>query len=234
MNVTEMIRKSDALVFSARGLHDYASRLSNAENPPVWVMSNLESGGVKFLSGFMAAPAMTASITPSSRFLAQAIVQDVDLRKADVVLEYGPGTGVLTDVILRELKPSAKFAAIELNPRFAEMFRARYPSARLFQDSVGNVQNICREAGMQSVDCIVSGLPWALFSESEQTQFLDATMGVLKKGGQFVTFTYLHSRALLPGAKRFARILPNYFASVVKSPVVWLNFPPAFVYQCRR
>lgn len=177
---------------------------------------------------------MTASIAPSSRFLARTVVADLDLRAADVVLEYGPGTGVLTEFVLRQLRPDAKFAAIELNPRFARIFESRYPSVRLFEDSVGNVQKICATAEMKSVDCIVSGLPWALFSESQQIEFLEATMGVLRPGGQFVTFTYLHSQALLPGAKRFANLLPHYFKTVSKSNVVWLNFPPAFVYRCRR
>src|SRR5262249_10651640 len=139
-----------------------------------------------------------------SRFLAQAVIEDVYLRGADVVLEYGPGTGVFTDLILPKLKPGAKFAAIELNPRFAELFKARHPSAKLFQDSLSNDQKIWQDAGIRSVDCIVSGLPWALFSESEQKRLLEATMSVLRRGGQFVTFTYLHSRAILPGAKRFS------------------------------
>jgi phosphatidylethanolamine/phosphatidyl-N-methylethanolamine N-methyltransferase len=188
---------------------------------------------VKFLREFIAKPATTGAIAPSSRFLARMIVQDLDLRTADAVLEYGPGTGVFTGFVLRELRPEAKFAAIELNPRFAETFRSRYPLVRLFQDSVTNVQGICECAGMQSVDCIVSGLPWATFSESLQVQCLDEMMRVLKPGGRFVTFAYVHSLALA-GARRFAGLLPDYFKTVAKSPVVWLNVPPAFVYRCRR
>jgi phospholipid N-methyltransferase len=199
-----------------------------------WRTEAGERQDMKFILGFISAPAMTASVTPSSRALARAVVQDIDLGDADAVLEYGPGTGVLTDLILPELKPGAKFAAIELNPHFVQMLKTRYPSAQVYEDSVGNVEKICRLAGMQSVDCIISGLPWALFSEAEQMRFLEATIAVLKPGGQFATFTYLHSRAILPGAKRFANLLPNYFRSVTRSRVVWLNFPPAFVYRCRR
>jgi phospholipid N-methyltransferase len=194
----------------------------------------LEYRDVKFLREFVAAPITTGSIVPSSRFLARMVVEDLNLRSADAVLEYGPGTGVLTEFVLRELRPGAKFAAIELNPRFAEIFKSRYPFVPLFRDSVKNVQNICECAGMQSVDCIVSGVPWVLFPESLQLECLAATMAVLKPGGRFVTFSYLHSQALLPGAKRFASLLPDYFRIVSKSPVVWLNMPPAFVYRCWR
>jgi phospholipid N-methyltransferase len=103
----------------------------------------------------------------------------------------------------------------------------------LFQDSVANVKAICESAGMASVDCIISGLPWAAFPSSMQSHFLDEMMHVLKPGGQFVTFAYVHGVWLPPG-KRFADLLPKYFSHISKSPIVLRNLPPAFVYRCRR
>jgi phosphatidylethanolamine/phosphatidyl-N-methylethanolamine N-methyltransferase len=161
------------------------------------------------------------------------MVGDIGLAEADAVLEYGPGTGVFTDYILRETRPGVKFAAIELNPRFAEIFKQRYPQVRLFEESVANVRAICDRAQISSVDCIISGLPWATFSHSMQIEFLDEMMRVLKPGGRFATFGYVHALGL-PPAKSFANLLPKYFRSVSKSRIVWLNLPPAFVYRCRR
>jgi phospholipid N-methyltransferase len=189
---------------------------------------------MNYLREFITQPAAVGAIMPSSRFVAETIVADAGLQEADAVLEYGPGTGVFTEFILRDLKPGAKFAAIELNSRFAELFQSRYPRVPLFQDSVANVRRICDSAGMESVDSIVSGVPWATFSASLQVQCFDAMMRVLKPGGRFVTFTYVHSQAILPGAKRLSKLLPKYFQNVSKSPVVWRNLPPAFVYRCRR
>jgi phospholipid N-methyltransferase len=188
---------------------------------------------VNFLREFISKPATTGAIAPSSSFLARMIVADAGLPEAEAVIEYGPGTGVFTKQILRQIRPGAQFAAIELNPRFGLTFKRRYPRVRLFQDSVANVRAICDAAEITAVDCIISGLPWAAFSRSTQVKFLDEMMRVLKPGGRFVTFSYVHAR-MLPPARRFANLLPNYFRSVSKSPVVWLNVPPAFVYRCRR
>ena len=176
---------------------------------------------------------MTGAIAPSSQFLARTMVEGLDLQSAGAVLEYGPGTGSFTGEILRQLRPSAKLVAIELNPELADSFRTHHPNVTLVQDSVANVERICSREGIRSVDCIVSGLPWASFSRAMQTEFLDAMMRVLKPGGRFVTFAYLHGLVLPPG-KSFAALLPRYFKTVSKSGVVWLNLPPAVVYRCRK
>ena len=187
----------------------------------------------QFVTQFIRKPAAIGSLIPSSPYLAEVMIEQAGLEDADAVLEYGPGTGAFTGHILRALRPQSKFAAIEINPRFAAIFRSKYPSVSLFEDSVANVRAICDSMQIESVDCIVSGLPWALFDESLQIELLNEMMRVLKPSGRFVTFGYVQSLAL-PGTKRLLNLLPNYFRNVSRSPLVWLNLPPAFVYRCRR
>jgi phosphatidylethanolamine/phosphatidyl-N-methylethanolamine N-methyltransferase len=187
----------------------------------------------KFLAEFIHNPLGTGSLVPSSSYLARMMVEQAGLAGADAVLEYGPGTGVFTEYILRELHPQSKFAAIEINPRFVAIFRAAYPGIPLFEDSVENVGAICESMQISAVDCIISGLPWAFFPKSVQVVFLNQMMNVLKPGGRFVTFGYLQSFAL-PTGRHLARLLPTYFTTVSRSPTIWFNLPPAFVYHCRR
>jgi phosphatidylethanolamine/phosphatidyl-N-methylethanolamine N-methyltransferase len=187
----------------------------------------------RFLTEFIQNPLGTGSLVPSSSGLARMMVQQAELGSADAVLEYGPGTGIFTEYILRELRPESKFAAIEINPRFAAIFRAAYPSIPLFEDSAENVCAICESMQIASVDCVVSGLPWAFFSKSMQIMCLDQMMRVLKPGGRFVTFGYLQSLAL-PAGRHLSSLLPTYFTTVSRSRTVWFNLPPAFVYRCRR
>src|SRR5215510_5231498 len=167
----------------------------------------------KFLAEFIQNPLGTGSLVPSSSHLARTMIQQAGLGRADAVLEYGPGTGVFTEYILRELSPQSKFAAIEINPRFAAIFRAEHPGVRLFEDSVENVCAICESIEIAAVDCIISGLPWAFFPKSVQIMFLDQMMKVLKPGGTFVSFGYLHSLAL-PTGRHLAALFPTYFTTV--------------------
>jgi phosphatidylethanolamine/phosphatidyl-N-methylethanolamine N-methyltransferase len=188
---------------------------------------------VQFLREFIAKPTVIGAVVPSSEHLARAMLEGLDLKGAGAVLEYGPGTGIFTDHIRREIAPQTRLAAIEVNPRMAALFKDRHPDVLLFEDTVANARVICDYAGIDSVDCIVSGLPWSAFSEAFQLKLLDEMMRVLRPGGCFVTFAYIHGIALPPG-KRFANLLPKYFQSVSRSPVVWRNVPPALVYRCRR
>jgi len=197
----------------------------------------MNTSGIKhtcrFVAQFLSRPAMTGAVMPSSTALARTIVEGLELERARAVLEYGPGTGAFTERILEKLPRESKFLAIEANPRLAAIFKSRQPQVPLVQDSVANVRTICDYAGIDRVDCIVSGLPWAAFPAAMQVKFLDEMMRVLARNGRFATFAYLHG-LLLPPGKRFARLLPKYFGSVSKSRVVWRNLPPALVYRCRR
>jgi phospholipid N-methyltransferase len=187
----------------------------------------------KFLTEFLQKPFAIGAIAPSSPHLARTMVQHAGVIDADVVLEYGSGTGAVTEHILRAMSPRSKFVAIEINPQLAAIFRAAHPTAPLVEDSVENVRAICDSMDVSMVDCIVSGLPWALFSKSMQVTVLNQMMRVLKPGGRFVTFGYPQS-LFLPAARHLAALLPNYFTTVSKSSVVWRNVPPAFVYRCQR
>ena len=193
----------------------------------------MAGSSTNFLLQFLRNPSQTGAVLPSSGYLAEAVVDWLDLGAARSVLEYGPGTGSFTPHILKRMGVDCRFLAIERNATLAEEFRRKLPDVELIQDSVENVRAICDRAGIDSVDCIVCGLPWAAFTEDLQRRLLDSMMTVLRPGGQFVTFAYLHGLPL-PAGRRFASRLPEYFSEVRKSRTVWRNVPPALVYRCRR
>lgn len=183
-----------------------------------------------FLKQGLIAAKTTGSMAPSSRGLASYLVEASKLASARTIVEFGPGTGAVTEVILENAASNSVFLAIEINPEFAAALRQKYPTLHIVQDSAANVQTHLNALGINSCECIVSGLPWALFEEPLQKQILDAAWEALAPGGRFVTFTYFFS-LWTKGGKRFRRQLNARFNSqVVLSPIIWQNFPPARVY----
>ncbi len=187
----------------------------------------------QFIGQALVDPARVGAIAPSSRRLARRMVEWIDWESVGCVVEYGPGTGVFTAEILEVKRRDAKFLAVELNSQFAAMLTKRFPDVTVLQDSVANIEELCRQQGVSEVDAIVCGLPWAAFSDRDQTTCLDAMMRVLKPGGCFATFAYLQGM-VLPSAHRFRNKLRSYFGEVHIGRTIWLNVLPAFVYQCRR
>jgi phospholipid N-methyltransferase len=164
------------------------------------------------------------------------MVEAVDLDRASVVVEYGPGTGAFTEHILPRLRPGTAFFPIELNPTMAAHFRRRFPALALQERSVQDLPHILAEHGLPAggaVDAIVSGLPWAAFPESLQRALLDVTRAALKPGGVMATFTY-NTSMLTRAGRRFARVAAEYFTRIERGPTVLRNMPPAFVYRCVR
>ncbi len=186
-----------------------------------------------FLKTFLRHPTQVGAIAPSSEGLVKMMVDGIDWSAARGVVEYGPGTGVFTAGIVNRMEPGTTFFAIERSPSLVQATRQRCPGADIVEDSVTNVRQRCAERGLHQVDAIVCGLPWASFSQSLQQEIMDAMFSVLKPGGQFATFAYLQGLAL-PAGRRFARHLSANFSVVQKSPTVWRNLPPAFVYRCVR
>lgn len=187
---------------------------------------------VRFLKEFVSKPQEIGAIAPSSAALARAVVSSIDWSSVEVVAEYGPGLGPITAEILKETE-GKDFFAIELNETYADHFSATFPQVTLYRDSVANVVEIAAAHGVDHVDCVVSGLPWANFSDAVQEELLDAMFGVLSEDGQFATFAYMHGLAL-PAGRRFKEKLGRRFRNVERSPIVWRNTPPAIVYHCQR
>jgi len=186
----------------------------------------------KFLEQFIRHPRKTGAIAASSRHLARAVVTTANLAAARAVVELGPGTGVFTEAILRQLSPGAVFFALELNPQFVAETRKRCPTATVYHDSALHIRKYLRQHGRETCDCVISSLPWGVFDKRLQVELLEAIVKALHRDGEFLTYTYLGGQ-LLPAARDFLKLLRAYFTAVRKTPVVWRNIPPAYFYHCR-
>ncbi|MEC5125971.1 methyltransferase domain-containing protein [Verrucomicrobiales bacterium BCK34] len=191
----------------------------------------MRSANRHFLRAFLRNKTQVGALTPSGDKLADAMVEWIDWSSVESVVEFGPGTGVFTEKILTRLQPGSKFFAVEQDEHLADITRARCPGAMVYNDCVSNISTLCRNEGIEKVDAVISGLPWAVFSPELQEELIGEMKSVLKPGGKFVTFAYLQGM-LLPAAQRFRQLLNNEFEEVHQSRVIWSNVPPAFVYRC--
>ena len=182
---------------------------------------------------FLRNPVQVGALCPSSRALCSTMVSEIGVDTADVIVELGPGTGVITREIVRCMSPNAKLIAIELDQTLCEHLRKAFPEVTVCNDSAAGIGEILARHSLPNPDAVISGLPWANFSSRLQRNILDAVAEHIAPGGYFTTFAYLLG-LMFPNGQRFRRLLGEVFREVEISPVVWKNIPPAFVYRCRK
>jgi phosphatidylethanolamine/phosphatidyl-N-methylethanolamine N-methyltransferase len=186
-----------------------------------------------FLASALRRPATMGAVAPSSERLAAVLASVVPTRGEPVVVELGPGTGAVSAVIARRLPPGGRHLAVELDPDMVAYLRGTRPELEVVHGNAADLGDLLAERGIERVDAVICGLPWALFDEATQTRLLAAISGAVGTTGAFTTFAYLHGMTL-SAARRFRGSLRRTFEEVVVSATVWRNVPPAFVYVCRR
>ncbi len=177
------------------------------------------------------------AVAPSSRYLTRAMTSPLPLQRAQVVVELGCGTGALTRVLLDQMPRQSVLLAFEINPRFASYLRQRISDPRLvlINASAENIRQELTRRGYKQADAVVSSLALTLMSERTKQAILRKSCAMLKPGGVFTQYLYVHGLHWKDGRPEFfagARVLRRHFKRVEQT-IVWRNLPPAFVYTCR-
>ena len=177
-----------------------------------------------------------AAISPSSRYLATAMLEPLTLARTRVALELGAGTGAITHVLLDRLPPHATLLVFEINPRFFDCLRRSISDPRviLINSSVENLDAELHRRGIQQVDSVTSSLGLAFMPDREREALFQRLSPFLHQKSVFTQFQYIHGLQFVGG--RLCRLnlrplLNRYFGSV-QSKIVWRNLPPAFVFTC--
>jgi phospholipid N-methyltransferase len=145
-----------------------------------------------FARNFFRHPRMLGSIVPSSRFLIKELLQPIDWNQARVIVEYGPGVGVITAEILRRMRSDAVLIAIEMNPDFVTHLRSALPDERLkvVEGSAESVGEILERFGYGKANYIISGIPFSTISAEMRERILRNTSEALAPRGAFLVFQF--------------------------------------------
>ena len=181
-----------------------------------------------FVKEWANSPKRVASIFPSSPFIADALVDLAKVKESKVIVELGPGVGVVTEKILDKKDPASTFFAVEVSENLAKATRDRCPAAEVICGDAKHLEGMLLAKGLGSCDSIASCIPWATISCDIQDDILKAVSNSLEPGGRFATLLFAPG-LLLPSTFRFVKKLEEMFGTLNISPVIWKNLPPAVV-----
>jgi len=179
-----------------------------------------------FLAAWVKKPRQTASVVPSSRYLARLMVSHIDPADGRV-MELGGGTGVFTRAILQTGLPPEKLEVVEINPAFARGLRRHFPHVSVLETPAQIVSTVAAgEPGQYQT--VVSGLPLLAMDRHMHADILSEAFRMLRPGGSFIQFTY----STRPPVSR--DVLHTLDIDVTRVGQTVRNFPPATVFRFHR
>lgn len=176
-----------------------------------------------FLREWIAHPQRTGAVAPSSPMLASAMARWLPRDPEAYVLELGPGTGAVTDALLKHGLREDRLIAIERNPSLAKLLRRRFPNAHVITGDAWQLDELLREHPrmVHSVGAVISSLPLLNFSKKQADELALKIRSVLEPRGRWVQFSYHIVKDRSRGAEKFR---------LISSKIVWWNIPPARVH----
>ena len=179
---------------------------------------------MQFIRTWMEKPISTGAVMPSSRALARAMARYVDPNSSGPVIELGPGTGPVTEALVRHGVDPARLVLVEFNPDFCRLLRTRYPAATVVQGDAYRLRRLLENHVDEPAAAVVSGLPLVTKPLRTRLRLISDAMTLLAEGAPFVQFTY----AMLPP-------IPKELSGIraEASELIWMNLPPARVWVYR-
>lgn len=185
------------------------------------ILTSLNDSTV-FLREWIANPQRTGSVAPSSPQLGAAMAKWLPHNRESYVLELGPGTGAVTDALLKHGLREDRLIAIEFNESLAKMLHKKYRRAQIIAGDAWELDKLIRECERpaESVGAVISSLPLLNFPEEKVKALTDKIRSVLEPHGRWVQYSYGIHKQRSRGSDNF---------KMVSSKIVWLNIPPARV-----
>lgn len=179
-----------------------------------------------FVKAFLKNPKQIGAIAPSSKFLAEKLVKAADFENAKVIVELGAGTGIITKQIIKIMPKDAVLLVFEINYLLSRHIKKNIKDKRMvvINDDARHISRYIDNLGFQRADCVISGLPLAIFSKEERNQILNAINDCLDVKGKYVQFQYSFNDIF--ALKKIFRQVDIDFEM--------RNIPPAFIYVCSK
>jgi phosphatidylethanolamine/phosphatidyl-N-methylethanolamine N-methyltransferase len=179
---------------------------------------------MQFIRSWIEKPLSTGAVMPSSKALARTMARHVDPHASGPVIELGPGTGPVTEALVKQGVDPARLILVEFNSDFCRLLRARYPTATVVQGDAYRLRRLLTTYVTEPVAAVVSSLPLMTKPLRTRLRLISDVMSLLTPNAPFVQFTY----AMVPP-------IPKALSGITAqaSELIWLNLPPARVWVYR-
>lgn len=181
----------------------------------------------RFFIHWLRQPGQIGAVMPSGMALAAALAAETDTETPGTVVELGPGTGRITEALLKAGVAPDQLVAIERNASFCALLRGRFPGVRILSGEAMALEPLLQLAGVGPVKTVVSSLPLLSMTRQERRTVLSQVAAVLVSGGTLVQYTYGPTAPVPPELGAELGLIGE------RTNWVFANLPPAAVWRYR-
>jgi phosphatidylethanolamine/phosphatidyl-N-methylethanolamine N-methyltransferase len=178
---------------------------------------------LRFLRRWAEDPLRTGAVAPSGAELSRLMAGYVELDRPGVVVELGPGTGVVTQALIDRGVAPDRLVLIEYSGEFCELLRQRFPGVTVVQGNAYALGEVMQGLGDPPICSVVSGLPLFTRPMPERQALFSDALRRMAPGSPFIQFSY----ALVPAVKDLVGLTWSTSRWVIA------NLPPARVWLYR-
>ena len=168
-----------------------------------------------------------ASFTPTSAVGIKKVCSKINFKKRNVVIEYGPGTGVFTRYLLDHLSQDSVLILIERNLDFVDILKQTFKDPRLhiYYDSAENVLELLKKSKQSQADYILSGIPFSFLPASLREDIIQKSYKCLRPNGKFLAYQTFFQM------DRYLKTHLDESFSAVYTNFCFMNVPPMRLFE---
>jgi phosphatidylethanolamine/phosphatidyl-N-methylethanolamine N-methyltransferase len=175
----------------------------------------------RFLRSWLERPLVVGAVMPSGKALARTMAAYVDPRIPGPVIELGPGTGPVTDALVRRGVAQDRLVLVEYNPDFCQLLKRRYPKATIVQGDAYDLAETLSGVLSEPAAATVSSLPLFTKPMDQRLELLEAAQALMHPDAPFIQFTYAVVPPIPARSQSYRTRASNR---------IWRNLPPARVW----
>ena len=162
------------------------------------------------------------AVFSAGRNVIKKMLESIDFNKACLLVEYGPGKGVITTHLLERMRKDAVLFVFETNEMFVkELLNIRDERLVIINEDAYNAQTILKNRyKINKVDYVISTIPFTFFDRRKRKRVISKTYNLLNENGKFITYQYT---GLI-----YQLIKQRFHQTRVMAAV--LNIPPAIIF----
>ena len=179
------------------------------------------SSAALFFRRWLANPRAMGSMVPSSASLRRIVSRAIECDPDQIVVEFGGGTGAITQAILDAGVPPGRLWSIEIDAELAGFLKRSYPGVNVVHGDCRHADTIIGPELVGKVGTVVLGVPVVMVPFPLQQELVASCFRVLAPGRRFLQYTFCATSPL-----------DRTKLGLSGRRVGWtpLNFPPASVW----